>query len=342
MSIVSSELQGFSAKTNDDTSSNGGRMSKNQIISNVVQNVWPNAFQAERVAGSEKWRKLFFANRNDSDLILYYPQLRVFDITAGDDWIIFGAATQRDTQGTKSITRYYGVGRLNTDVSSGTATIIVDVEDVEVREGTYAMFVVGDTIGITDKATFDAGTGNYEELIIDTVTPHATLSQVTITTTTNLVNSYTSAALTKISSIYSPADIVASSDNFVATSSAGTYDDTTYPVLADNIGTRELTLTLTCTTGGTSPVFGVLDDESSSWGSWDTSGTDFSPTNPDFSKPLFTIYKAGIGGTWAIDDTIVFQTHPGSAPVWERRKIPAACGSLANNKTTSVFGGQSA
>lgn len=342
MAIVSGELLVYSAKTNDDTSSNGGRMSDNQIISNVVQNVWPNAFQAERVAGSEKWRKIFFANRNDADLTLYYPQLRVFDITAGDDWIIFGAATQRDTQGTKSIPRYFGAGRLNTNVSSGTATIVVDVENVEVREGTYAFFVIGDKISITDKATYDAGTGNYEELEIDTVTPHATLAQVTITTTTNLVNSYLVSSTTKISSIYEPDDIVASSDNFVATSTSGTYDDTTYPVDADNIGTREITVTMTCTTGGTSPVFSVLDDESQSWGSWDTSVGDFSPTNPDFSKPLFTIDDAGIGGTWAIDDTIVFQTHPAASPIWERRKIPAACGSLANNKTTSVFGGQSA
>lgn len=342
MAIVSTELKAFSAKTIDDTSNNGGRMSKNQIVSNVVQNVWPNAFQAERLAGSEKWRKLFFANRNDDDLILYYPQIRVFDITAGDDWIIFGAGTQRDTQGTKSISRYYGVGRLNTNVSSGTATIIVDLENNELKSGTYAVFVAGDTISITDKATFDSGTGNYEELVIDTVTPHATLAQVTIVTTTNLVNSYLVSSITKISSIYKPSDIIASYDNYVKTSASGTYDISTYPIDTDNIGTREITVTFTCTTGGSAPIFSVVDDESQSWGSWDTSGTDFSPTNPDFSKPLFTIYKAGIGGTWAINDTIVFQTHPAAAPLWERRKIPASCGSLANNKTISVFGGQSA
>ena len=73
MTILDSELDFYKAETNDDTTSNGGRMSAIEIISGVLQNVWPHAFKAERDAGSTKFRKLFCKVSNDDDDTLYNP-----------------------------------------------------------------------------------------------------------------------------------------------------------------------------------------------------------------------------------------------------------------------------
>jgi len=198
------------------------------------------------------------------------------------------------------------------------------------------MFVNGDTIRVTDKLTPTSGTGNEEIHTINGVPVVAGL-QVTITTTAVLANNYTTAAGGRVMSIYNYGDVKCVVDNWVETG-AGTYDETAYPVVCDNISTIEQTWTLTFSDAGNYTISG---DTVGAVGAG-TILADFSPLNPAFSKPYFTLEFEGFGGTWAAGNTIVFQTHPAAVPIWEKRVVPAGVSSLANNKVTAVITGESA
>jgi len=336
MTILSSELKAYQPQTISDASANGGRISTNAITSGALQNVFPHVFRAERISGSTKRRKLFFRCTNDNDETLYAPSIHLHAPTVGDDRVFFHVGTQRDTQA--DITgseRKYGSGVLKTTVTAGGSTLVVYVEDASLT----GIFADGDTIRITDMATPTSSTGNEEELTISGA-PTVSGNEVTITVAETLTNGYTggtlAAPVTYVSSAYRPSDLACSVDNWAETSSSGTYDETTYPVIGDNIGTMEETWTLTFTDATN---FTVVGDTIGSVGSG-TTGSDFSPNNSAVSKPYFTLEAAGWGGTWAANDTVVFQTHPPAIAIWETRVVPAAAASMAGNGITAVIEGE--
>ena len=67
----------------------------------------------------------------------------------------------------------------------------------------------------------------------------------------------------------------------------------------------------------------------------------FAPQNPAFSKPYFTMPANAITAM-AAGNTIVLQTHPAAISIWIVRVIPAGCGSLAGDKVSIWFGGETA
>ena len=330
MTILASELKAYYPTTISDAVGNGGRISFNPITSGALQNVFPHVFRAERLASSTKHRKIFFRVANDADETLFAPGLRLHAPTVGADWVYFRVGTQRNTQGDLTGSeRKYGAGTLKTTVTAGGSTLVVTVEDASL----IGIFANGDKIRVTNKAT-PTGSGNEEELTISGA-PSVSGLDVTITTSTVLANGYT-AGLTYISSVYYPAsDLAGSVDNWVETG-AGTYDESTYPVLTDNIGTAEQTWTLTFSDATN---FTVVGDTLGSVGSG-TVGSDFAPNNPAVTKPYFTLESAGWAGTWANGNTIVFQTHPPAIPIWQTRVVPAAAASMAGNGVTAVFEGE--
>lgn len=336
MTILDSELKWYKSATVSDASGNGGRLSATEIISGVLQNVFPHVFKAERLAGSTKYRKIFAKVANDADETLYNPGYCFDGPTAGDDYCCFWPGTQRDTQG--DITgseRKYGAANLKTDVSLGASSFTVTVEHADLT----GIYVDGDSIRITDKATPDSLTGNEETHTISG-TPSVSGTDVTITISGTLANGYLAATPTKVASIYEPAtDLAASYDNWVETSTSGTYDETNYPVICDNIGTIEQTWTGTMTDATHITIVG---DTVGTVATGEATTGDIAPTNSDFSKPYFTLESAGWGGTWAVGETIVWQTHPAATPLWEKRVVPAACDSLANNKIVAIQMGESA
>lgn len=338
MTIINSELKLYKSSVINDTGTNGGRLSSSEAVSAVSNNVFPNVFTADRVAGLTTHRKTFSKVSNDSDETLYYPQIWLDIITAGDDWVSFFVGTQRDIQsGIAGTEQKYGCGSLAANVSAGVSSITVDVENVALATGNDKIYTVGDTIRITDKATIDAGTGNEETHVLTSVSNVSTVVTLGFSATT-LANAYTTASNTRVMSVYEPSDVECSVDNWAETSAGdGTYDESTYPIVTDNIGTVEETWTLTFTSA---TDFGVVGDSIGSVGTGSTAG-DFAPSNADFSKPYFTLDKDGWALTWASADTVVFQTHPAAVPIWQKRVIPAACSSLSGNKTTIVFGGES-
>lgn len=331
MTILSTELRAYYPATISDAAGNGGRISFNPITSGALQNVFPHVFRAERLAGSTKHRKVFFRVANDADETLFAPGIRLHAPTVGADWVYFRVGTQRNTQGDLTGSeRKYGAGTLKTTVTAGGTTLVVTVEDASLT----GIFANGDKIRVTDKATPTSSTGNEEELTI-TGTPSVSGLDVTITTSTALANGYTGGAAYVASTYYPAADLAGSVDNWAETG-AGTYNESTYPVMTDNIGTAEQTWTLTFSDATN---YTVVGDTIGSVGSG-VVGTDFAPTNAAVSKPYFTLKAAGFGGTWAAGNTIVFQTHPPAIPIWETRVLPASAASMAGNGVTAVFEGE--
>lgn len=335
MSIIDTELIFYRSSVVSDSSTNGGTLSSNSITSGAQQNVFPNVMSAERSAGSTKYRKVFLKVANDDDLSLQDAKFWLDNITAGDDWCVFWGGTQTDTQ--SAITgseRKYGCGTLKTTVSAAATVITVIVEDSSLT----GIFQNGDTLRITDKASPTSVTGN-EEFVTIASAPSVSGDEVTITIVSpGLVNGYSSTTPTRVMSVLSAGDIECAVSGWVETSGSGTFDESLYPVICDNIGTIRQTWTLTFLDATN---FTVTGDTVGSVSSGVITG-DYSPNNPTFSKPYFTIELDGWAGTWANGDTVVFTTSPAAYPIWEKRVVPSGAGSLSNNVISLVVSGESA
>ncbi len=327
MPVLASELKTYKAAVNNDTGGNGGRITSVLVADNVKNNAWPDIPEAERTAGSTKYRKAFAKVANDADLALQTARIFVALQTAGDDRLLIFPATQRDTQA--SITgseRVYGAGNLNADIAVSAVTVVVDTE-----AGADAIFQDGDTVWIGD------GT-NEEFVTIDTGGVAWGADQATLTLVTGTVNAYLAATPTKVASCIDAGTIQGTADNYAISSASGTFDDTTYPTGVDHIGGVEETITVTFTSA---TAFDVVGDTLGSLGSG-TISANFAPNNPDFSKPYFTLDFNGWGGTWAIGDTLIFQTHPAAYPYWQKRIVPAGANSVSGNQADIITDGASA
>lgn len=344
MTILKAELKFYKSKVVGSGSTNGGRMSAVEAISGVVNNTWPHMLKAERDAGSASYytdgalfRKLWAKVDNDADETLIDPSLWNDIETLGDDWIALFPGTQRDTQATfgSYSGKIYGCCNLYADITAGGSTFAVLLPHADAA----GFFSDNDNIRLNDMDNPESVTGN-EELLTINGTPSLAGLVLTITVDETIGNSYTVAGGGRAMSLYSPSDIEASVDNWVENcAGSGTYDEGSYPVVPDHIGTVEQTVTLTFTDA--THFTATSDDGDVTLGSGDT-GTDFAPSNSDFSKPYFTLEKDGFAGTWAANDTIVFQTHPAGAPFILKRIHAAGIGSQAGNKNTTALSGESA
>lgn len=332
MSILASELKLYKSSVVNDLATNGGRISASEVVSGALANLFDHVLPEERAAGSTKYRKAFFRVANDDDLTLYAAKLFLDAPTPGADWVAMFAGTQRDTVNDHPTPRLYGVAFLQANANAGASTIIIEVEDATIA----GIFQDGDPIVITDKATATAATGNRELHTISGA-PVVVDKQVTITIAGTLANGYTTAANARVASVISAGDVACSVNNWVETG-AGTYDEATYPVLTDNLGTVEQTWTLTFSDATT---YSITGDTVGGVGSG-TTGSNFAPVNPATGKPYFTLRSAGFGGTWAGGNTIVFQTHPPAVPFFLKRVLPAGAAGIAGNRVTPVLLGATA
>lgn len=333
MAITRPELQTFRGTVNDDSPANGGRITAVEVIPGTSQNLFPDAGVTERAAGSTKFRKLFYKNNAVSDDLLSNTKLYVEFPTPGDDKCYIFLGTQQDTQNdlTGSEDRF-GAGTLDSDVSGGAVSI-----DVLVEDGTIDIFRNSEFIRVSDKANLDAG-GNAEIVQIHPVTAITVLANVfTVPLATGLVNGYLAATPTYVSSLIQPGNLIPTFDNFLVTSvGSGDYDDSGNPLVLSNRGTIEQLWTLTFTDASN---YDLVGDTLGAVTSGSTAG-DFSPNNPDWSLPYFTLLSAGFSGVFQAGDTIVFQTHPGASPIWHERIIPPGAGALGGNNVFAVMDGE--
>ena len=124
MSIVASEMIWRKSATNDNTTSNGGRMTKTAITDDAKNNLWPDVSQAERSSGSLYYRKAHLHIANDADLQLLQSRVFVETYTPGADAITIFLGTATDTEASISgAEQQYGCGSLNADVLAGVTTI---------------------------------------------------------------------------------------------------------------------------------------------------------------------------------------------------------------------------
>lgn len=122
-------------------------------------------------------------------------------------------------------------------------------------------------------------------------------------------------------------DVQPTSASWSESSTAGTYDESTYPLTFYNDGTERDTWTITFTSATAFTCSGASE------GSVGTGSiaVDFSPTNANTGQPYFTLDKDGWGGTWASGDTITFVTNPAAVPIWWREIVPAATAAVTDN-----------
>ncbi|MBF0583501.1 MAG: hypothetical protein HQL80_04610 [Magnetococcales bacterium] len=209
MSIVASELKLHAAAVTNDTTANGGAISGTEIIGGMKNNIWPDVSQAERTAGSVKYRKLFIKVVNAASLALTNARIFIETPTPGDDSIVLMAGTPTDTQAeADDYTRFYGAGNLDANISAGVSTLAVNVENGNAATGAN-IFRDGDLIRVSDKATVDAASGNTEFVRLassNAVSWTGNKATLTLASGVTLANAYT-ASSTRVASVLEVASI---------------------------------------------------------------------------------------------------------------------------------------
>lgn len=343
MAIQASEIKWYKSSVVNDTAGNGGTLSANESIDGVKNNVWPDVSQAERMAGSVKYRKTFIKIANDDDLALINPCIFVETGTPGDDSIVLLPGSQTDTQAqVVGYTRFYGAATLDLNTQTGDTIVTVNVEAGNGLGG-HEIFRNGDLVRISDKTSVDAGSGNAEFVRLASsaaVAWNGNQATLTLAPGVSLTYAYL-AANSKVASVIEAADIEAAVDNWSESSVAGTYDEVASPVLLDHIGSVEENWTLTF---ANPTQFNCHGDTLGLVGSGTIGGGAFAPNNPDFNKPYFTLANGAPpwGGSWAATETIRFRTHPAAVAVWEKRTVPAGANSFSGNKVVVAITGESA
>ncbi len=333
--MLLTDLLFYRSATVSDDSSNGGKPSAVPSPPGQVGELWPHVPRAERLIGSRKWRKEFFKNANDADETFILPMVWLDKPTPGEDWAFFQAGTMTDTQGDLvAAAQKYGCAYLKNDVASGASSFVVTVEDAELASGNNFIFPNGPG-RITDKATPTAVAGN-EEFATVTSTSVAG-NDITINLSAPLVNGYTVAAGARFMSIYQPGTVQPSFGTITKDSVAGTFDDSTFPPILDNIGTIEESFTFTF--DDDSGNFTCRKADTTSVGSGNIA-SNFAPVNGDFSKPLFTLEPDFWTGTWVDGDELYMPTHPAMFAIWECRRVPPDCGPLPSDVILIVVDGE--
>jgi len=332
MTITASEIRWYKSANVSDLSSNGGGLSKNEIITGVRNNLFPDVTQGERNAGSTKYRKVFIKVANASNLAGVNPKVMVENMSTGDDSITIFPATQSDQQSALAGTeRQYGCGQLNADVASNATDFYVMTENVALN-----YLRNGDTIRISDKTTI-ADALNNEEYATISGSPSYSGNIAHVTITAGLSYGYAAAA-TRVASVLSPADIQGSVGTPTPATALGTFDNGTYPILHDSIGSIYQTVTLTFSSA---TAFSAVSSVLGSLGTGNIT-TNFAPNNADFSKPYFTLNKNAWGGTWANGETLTFLVTPAALPLWYKRVVPAGAAAISSDNTTIAIDIESA
>lgn len=324
MPIQDSEIVFRKPAIVSDGSDNGGVMSTTEIVDNLKNNVWPDVPQAERAAGSIRYRKVFVHMASGENLAMQETRIFVEAPASGDDRVLIFPGTQVDTRaGITGLERLYGVGALDAAISPGATSLAVNCE-----AGSDLIFRDGDLVRVSNKANLDDPEGSEEYLRLaasGAVAWDGDLATLTLQNGTEVGNSY--GAGSRVSSCMEAGTVQAASSNWGESSATGTYDETTCPVMVDAIGTVEQVWTATFVS---STSFDVTGDRLGSLGAGSTA-TDTAPANPAFGRPYFILAAAGWSGTWQAGDVVAFRTSPAAVAVWFKRIVPPDCGSVASD-----------
>lgn len=323
------------ALTSDTTpAQNGGRMVPNvTIATGIKNNIFPDVSEAERQAGSTRYRKQFVALANTDTAALQAPRLFLDKRTPGDDGAVFYIGTYTDTQNTLtgSGARPYGVGALQADVAPSDDTLDVVLESAAIAA--LQPFRDGDTVRISSRPV--GGTGGTEEFgTVADVTYDGAVA--TLLLTEPLAQAH-DAADTMVSSVYEPDDdLAAAVGSPTVTSAAGTLNATKLTTTNKGAIAQAWTITFTSAT-----AFTLSGDGLGAGVATGNTSINFSPANPN-GAAYFTLDFSAFGGTWAPGDTITFNTTPAAVPVWYRREVPAGTTNIGNDYISLAITGEAA
>ena len=304
--------------TISDAEANGGRQSYTQVSSNVLNNMFSNVSQADRTAGVTKYRKFFFRNKNASNETAANSRLWISSKSTGGDYFRLKAGTDIDTQAeADDYTEWMGTGYLDGAVSTDATTFdaIFDINN-----GIYngSMIRITDNSGGEEFLTI-AGSGGVTWLG----------NTATIVTTSSVRSTYPSGQNSLVSGVIDLGSLITSTSDWAETTASGTYDEVTYPVAMNNIGTVSDDWTITFTAATTFIVSGA---NTGSVGTGSTA-SNFSPVNASAGGGAyyFVLSSAGWGGTWQTGETVTFTTVHSSAGIWIKEIVPASTSAKTSN-----------
>lgn len=323
MAIVGSELNYYQSKVVNDTSSNGGRISANLVVSGTSNTWWPNITEAQLAAGAVQWRKGFVRVDNAANEVGTNLRIGLWRPTPGSDEQYIAKGTQTNIQSAFGTPDLYGCGSLDTSVTVGGQTIKVLVED-----GAVILFRDTELIRISNETAL--GTGGTSEVHTISGVPTIAGDVVTITIAGTLANNYSNTN-TYISSLIEEATVTGTTTGKVVTSTAGTFAETS--MVVGNLGSIYQVLTFTFTS---SSAFTVTSDEGLTLAGG-TIGATYAPTNFSVGASYFSIPPACWGGTWATADTLVITTIPPCVPILEKRVIPAGSTAISSQARSLMF-----
>lgn len=301
-----------------DAGTNGGRISYTQVTSNVLNNLFPNVMQSERTGGVTRYRKFFFKNKNAAGETASNARVWISLRSTGGDYFRLKLGTNIDTQkDATAYTNWLGTGYLSS-VLAADSTSFSAVFDVQ--NGIYngSLIRVADNSGVEEFLTVKASGG---------ISWNGKIATIHVTTPAR--NTYPVSVNTLVCGVVALGNLVASVDGWVESSVAGTYDETNYPVGVNNVGTVEDSWTITMLSATTFSVVGTVTGALANGSIL----SNYSPVNPNVGTGDYylRLLAAGWGGTWAIGETIKFDTHHSAASVWVKEVVPAGTSAKTNN-----------
>lgn len=333
--MLSSEMRAFQSLTN-------GRRSDVLITSGVAENVFPHVSSAERASGLTSYAKIHWGLINTDNVALINPETYLDKPTLSNyDYVVKWQSTQRTTLANlateaASATKV-GSAVLAANITAGATTFTVTVKHANMLPGGSDNIFTNGLPGRLCSHTTATSTDGVEEDVVINGTPTFSGLTVTVTVASAIANNWTANGVARFSTMIKPTSSVTPTyDNLSETSSAGIIDDTTYPIELDNWGTVEETWTGLITATNT---FSLSGDTRGTVATG-TIGADLTVTNAA-GRTMLKIPAGMLSGTWAIGDTFTFQTHPATIPLGEKRVVLPGALSLANNRVTSVLGGES-
>ena len=166
MPILAAELKLYKSQVVSNDPTNGNRMSANEAVDAVKNNIFPDVTEGQRTAGFSDKRKVFFKVENDADLVASNAKNWLADITPGGSRVTMSEASQTDTEGDLTGSeRKYAVGRLNADIAAAATVLVVDAE---VGAGADLVFQDGDNVLISDGTSEEFATVSYTHLTLPT------------------------------------------------------------------------------------------------------------------------------------------------------------------------------
>jgi hypothetical protein len=321
MAVISSDLYLYRAAVNSDAGSNGGKISTTEIVSAVINNLFPNLKESEWTAGKTDYRKAFLRNKNAGDLAFNDCFLWIETPSPADDYLFLHVGTDTDDQDDiDGETDWKASGVF--DASASPTDTSIDVEFPSA-----AGVQDGDFIRLVDSSD------NVEVVEVDG-TVSWTGAVATIPLASGITGTYAAGDLAAV--MIDLGDLEPGIDTAVVTSAgSGDWDDDTGITLY-NVGTISEAWTITFTSA---------TDYSVSGAAVGVIGTGSTSSDSSFSNGgsyYFQILSAGFSGTFAAGDEITFNTTHAGAGFWIKRVCPALSSAYSNAAPSIKLTGESA